>query len=61
MTAYVTSGDERAIVEKTPDINTELSLSDNVIHSGDCTLYFKVLNKGESGANIPEKRLPSFF
>ena len=53
MTAYVTSGDERALVEITPDINTELSLSDNVIHSGDCTLYVKVLNEGESGANIP--------
>ena len=44
MTVYVASDSERANVEITPDVSTELSVGGHVIHTKYCTTYVEVIN-----------------
>ena len=46
LTLYVTSDEEKAQVDITPDIQTELAVGRHVIHISDCTINIIVINNG---------------
>ena len=46
MTFYVTSDEERALVEITPDDRTEFSVGSRVIYRAGCTINVNVMKNG---------------
>ena len=46
MTVYVTSDDERALVEITPDVKASLSVGRHVIYRYGCTMNVNVTKSG---------------
>ena len=46
MTVYVTSVDERALVEITPDDKYELPIGRSVLHRTGCTINVNVMKNG---------------
>ena len=46
MTFYVTSDDERALVEITPDDRNELSVGRHVLYRAGCTINVNVIKNG---------------
>ena len=46
MTVYVTSDDERALVEITPDVKASLSVGHHVIYKAECTINVVVIKNG---------------
>ena len=47
MTMYVTSDDERALVEITPNDKTEFSVGGHVIYRAGCTINVLVIKNGK--------------
>lgn len=48
MTLYVTSKEERALVDITPDVKSEYAVGSHVIHRDNCTINIVVINNGEN-------------
>ena len=46
MTFYVTSDDERALVEITPDVKASLSVGSHVLYRAGCTINVNVMKNG---------------
>ena len=46
MTVYVTSDDERALVEITPDDRNEVPIGRSVLHRAGCTINVNVVKNG---------------
>ena len=46
ITSYVTSDDERALVEITPDVKTELPVGSYMIYRDGCPVTVNVINSG---------------
>ena len=51
MTLYVTSDEERALIEVSPSVNTSLSVGSHVINEDNCTINITVINNGEYTSN----------
>lgn len=47
MTLCVTSEEERAYVEITPDVQTKLAVGSHVIYKDNCSINIIVINNGE--------------
>ena len=46
MTFYVTSDDERALVEITPDFKASFSVGSHVLYRAGCTIIVNVIKNG---------------
>ena len=52
MTLYVTSEEERAFVEITPDVQSGYAVGSHVINRDNCILNVIVINNGEYKYNV---------